>query len=150
MTTTTFLAPVRSGPLWLTAVAIGGIAWNVFGAFQFAGSVSATEASLLASGLTPQQAAVMLNYPAWMTLAFAVGVAGGLIGSIFLLLHNRMARPVLAASLLAYIALWIGDAVHGVFAALGSSQVIILSVVVAIAAALLAASLRNGASPTRA
>lgn len=138
--TTTFLAPVRSGPLWLTVVAIGGIAWNVFGAVQFAGSVSATEASLVASGLTLQQAAVMLGYPAWMTLAFAVGVAGGLIGSIFLLLRHRLARPVLAASLLAYIALWIGDAVHGVFAALGSSQVIILSTVVAIAAALLVAS----------
>jgi hypothetical protein len=41
---------------------------------------------------------------------------------------------------LAYVALWIGDAVHGVFAAMGAPQVVILTTVVAIAAALLALS----------
>ena len=43
---------------------------------------------------------------------------------------------MLAVSLLAYVALWVGDAVHGVFAAMGAPQVIILTAVVAIAAAL--------------
>jgi hypothetical protein len=51
-----------------------------------------------------------------------------------------LARPVLALSLLAYVALWIGDAIHGVFAAMGAPQVVILTVVVAFAAALLALS----------
>ncbi|MFN9014361.1 MAG: hypothetical protein ACK5VS_13205 [Hyphomonadaceae bacterium] len=41
------------------------------------------------------------------------------------------------ASLVAYVVLYIGDIVHGVFAALGPPQVIVLTVVVAIAAALL-------------
>lgn len=44
--------------------------------------------------------------------------------------------PVLQASLFAYVALWIGDAVHGVFAALGAPQILILTIVVASAAAL--------------
>jgi hypothetical protein len=35
-------SPFRS-PVWLAAVALGGIAWNTFGAFQLAGSVTATE-----------------------------------------------------------------------------------------------------------
>lgn len=131
--------PLRA-PLWLTAAALGGIAWNVFGAVQFAGSVTATTESLIASGMTAEQAAVMTGYPAWMTLAFAVGVFGGLIGSVLLLLRRAAAMPVLAASLAAYVALWIGDAVHGVFAALGAPQVAILTTVVAIAAALYAAS----------
>ena len=128
--------PAFRKPLWIAAAALGGIAWNVFGAVQFAGSVTATEASLIASGLTAEQAAVMTGYPAWMTAAFGVGVFGGLAGSVLLLLRHGAAMPVLLASLVAYVALWIGDAVHGVFAALGTPQVVILTVVVAIAAAL--------------
>jgi hypothetical protein len=127
-------------PLLLTIAALGGVAWNLFGTVQFAGSVTATADSLVASGLTPEQAAVMTGYPTWMTLAFALGVAGGLAGSVLLLLRRPLAQPVLAASLGAYVALWIGDAVHGVFAAMGAPQVVILTTVVAIAAALFAAS----------
>jgi lysylphosphatidylglycerol synthetase-like protein (DUF2156 family) len=96
----------------------------------------ATEQSLIASGLTSDQAAVMTGYPGWMTLAFAIGVFGGLAGSILLLLRQGLARTILAASLAAYVALWIGDAMHGVFAAMGAPQIIILTTVVAIAAAL--------------
>lgn len=123
-------------PYWFTAAALGGVAWNIFGAFQFAGSVTATEASLIASGLTAGQAAVMTGYPAWMTAAFAVGVFGGLAGSILLLLRRSAAARVLLMSFLAYVTLWIGDVVHGVFAAMGAPQVVILTLVVAIAAGL--------------
>ena len=125
-------------PLWFSIAALGGVTWNLFGAYQFAGSVAATAESLIASGLTPEQAAAMTGYPVWMTLAFAIGVAGGLVGSVLLLLRRPFARPVLGASLAAYVALWIGDAVHGVFAAMGAPQVVILTTVVAIAAALYA------------
>lgn len=125
-------------PLWFSAASLAGVFWNVFGIFQFACSVTATPADLIASGLTADQAAVMTGYPGWMTVAFAVGVFGGLAGSVLLFLRRPLAGPVLLASLLAYVALWIGDAAHGVFAALGVPQVIILTVVVAIAAGLFA------------
>ena len=140
------LTPFASrAPVWLTLASLGGIAWNLFGAVQFAGSVTATRESLVASGMTAEQAAVMTGYPGWMTLAFAVGVFGGLAGSFALLLRRRLAMPVLGISLVAYVALWIGDAVHGVFAAMGASQVVILTVVVAIAAALFAISRHSAA-----
>lgn len=130
--------PSTRAPIWLTAAALGGSAWNIFGIVQFAGSVTATEASLIASGFTPEQAAVMTGYPAWMTFAFALGVFGGFAGSILLLLRRPAAVPVLLASVVAYVALWIGDALFGVFAAMGAQQVAILTLVVAIAAALYA------------
>jgi hypothetical protein len=133
-------APANRAPIWMTAASLGGIAWNIFGAVQFAGSVTATEASLIAAGLTPGQAAVMTGYPAWMAVAFGIGVFGGLAGSVLLLLRRAGAMPILLASLVAYVALWIGDAVHGVFAAMGAPQVAILTSVVAIAAALHAVS----------
>lgn len=140
MTTLSLTHATPRTPVWLTASALGGIAWNLFGAVQFVGSVTQTEADLIASGLTPAQAAVMTGYPAWMTVAFALGVAGGMAGNALVLVRHAAAGPVLLASLLAYVALWIGDAVHGVFAAMGAPQVIILTTVVAIAAALYAAS----------
>jgi hypothetical protein len=129
----------------MTAAALGGIAWNVFGLVQFASSLAATEASLMAAGMTTEQAAVMTGYPAWMTAAFGAGVLCGLAGSVLLLLRRAAAMPVLLISLVAYAGLWIGDAVNGVFAALGTPQVIILSLVVAIAAALFGLSLRHDA-----
>jgi hypothetical protein len=131
---------IRRPPLWFIAMVVGGIAWNLFGAVQFAGAISATTESLIKGGLTAEQAAIMTGYPGWMTVAFALGVTGGLIGSILLALRLDLARLVLAVSLGAYCALWIGDAVHGVFAAMGTPQVIILTLVVAIAGGLLALS----------
>jgi hypothetical protein len=120
---------------WL--IALFGLAWNVFGVVQYLASVSATQESLIASGMTPEQAAVMLGYPAWMTAAFAIGVFGGTLGCLILLLRKKIAVPVFAVSLAAYVVLYIGDITEGVFAALGAPQVIILTSVVAIAAALL-------------
>jgi hypothetical protein len=146
---TTLLTPASRirRPLWLTTAAVGGIAWNIFGIVQFAGSVTATEASLIASGLTPEQAAVMTGYPAWMTLAFALGVFSGFAGSTLLIFRSAAAMPVLLTSFVAYVALWIGDAVHGVFAAMGAPQVGILTLVVAIAVVLYALSRHPAARP---
>lgn len=124
-------------PTWFWIAAIAGLAWNVFGAVQFVGSLSATPESLQEQGLTAEQATVMLGYPSWMTVAFAIGVFGGVIGCLLLLVRKPAAVAVFAVSLLAFIALYIGDIVHGVFAAMGTPQIVILSIVVLIAAALL-------------
>ncbi len=124
-------------PVWFWVAALLGLAWNVFGLVQFIGSLSATSQSLQAQGMTPEQAAIMTGYPAWMTVAFAVGVGGGVIGCGLLLLKKAWSVPVFWASLIGYIVLYIGDITEGVFAALGTPQVVVLSIVVAIAAALL-------------
>jgi hypothetical protein len=135
--TATHQPPASAVPLWFWIVAALGLAWNLFGAVQFIASLSATSESKQAQGMTPDQAAVMLGYPVWMTIAFAVGVFGGLVGCGLLLLRKAVAVPVFALSLAGYVVLYIGDIVHGVFAALGTPQVVILSAVVAIAVFLL-------------
>ncbi len=133
----TIANPARSNvPVWYWAAAGLGLVWNAYGVQQFVGSLSATEDTLIAQGMTPEQAQVMLTYPGWMTLAFAVGVFGGLAGTVLLLLRRKESLPVLAVSLVAYIALYIGDITEGVFAALGAPQVIVLTIVVAIAVGL--------------
>lgn len=133
----TYATVTQKVPAWFWAASALGLAWNVFGLVQFAGSLIQTEADLIAGGLTAEQAAVMTSYPVWMTVVFAVGVMGGAIGCVLLLLRNTFAVPVLAASLVGYVLLYIGDVAHGVFAAMGAPQVVVLTMVVAIAGALL-------------
>jgi hypothetical protein len=129
-------------PTFRPALGLAALAWNAFGVVQFLKTLRSTPESLTQMGMTPHQAAVYSSYPAWMTLAFAVGTFGGLAGCLLLLLRRRAATPVLAASLAGYVVLFAGDVTEGVFAALGAPQVATLSAVVAIAAALFAWSRR--------
>ncbi len=64
-----------------------------------------------------------------MTIAFAVGVFGGALGCLLLLARRAIAVPVFALSLAGYLALYAGDILHGVFAAMGAPQVVVLTVV---------------------
>jgi hypothetical protein len=123
-------------PIWFWALAGLGVAWNIFGIVQFLGALDPSAESLAARGMTPEQAAVYMSIPAWMNASFAIGVFGGFIGSVLLVMGKRQAVTVLLASLAGYVALYIGDITHGVFEALGTEQVVILSTVVAIAAGL--------------
>lgn len=124
-------------PLWFWIAAGLGLVWNVYGIYQFQSSVLSSEANLVSMGMTPMQAKAYAGIPLWMNLAFAVGVFGGLIGSGLLLMRNRLATPVFAASLIGYVILYIGDITEGIFAVMGPPQVIVLTVVVLIAAGLL-------------
>ncbi len=139
-TTSATSAPSAGRGLLLGSVA--GVAWNLYGVVQFLQTLQSTPESLRRMGMTAAQAAVYTSYPAWMTGAFAVGVWGGLAGSALLLARRAWAVPVLALSLLGYLALYVGDITEGVFAALGAPQVAILTTVVAVATALLVWSRR--------
>jgi len=89
----------------------------------------------MAAGMTQAQAEVYLALPAWISVVFAIGVLGGLLGSVALALRRRVAKPIFAASLVGYLLLFAGDTYHGVFAAI-PSQLAILGVVVTVAAVL--------------
>jgi len=130
--------PVRV-PAWLRALAVFGVAWNIYGAYQFAGSFGQNPESMMAMGMTAEQAAVYLGLPAWISAVFAVGVFGGLAGSVALLARRRVATPLLLVSLVGYVLLFAGDAYHGVFASI-PVQLAILGFVVLVAGALLWAS----------
>ena len=124
-------------PIGFWAAAGLGLAWNLFGIYQFVSTAGGTVESLMASGLTKPQADLYVSLPLWLHAAFAIGVLGGTLGSLLLLSRKSWAVPVFVVSLLAYIVLYIGDIALGVFAAFGTPQVVILTAVVAIAIALL-------------
>jgi hypothetical protein len=135
MTTTSSLAAPY--PLAARIAVIAGLLWSLFGAFQFVVQTFNDEAGLIASGMTPQQAQFYAGLPIWMAAVFAIGTLGGVLGCALLLARRRAGVAVLAVSLVAYIALWAGDAALGVFAVFGRPQVVVLSSVVLIAAGLL-------------
>ena len=126
--------------VWLPGAALAGLGWNLFGLWQFAGSLRQTGESLMAAGMTAEQAEIYLALPGWMTAVFAVGVIGGAVGSVLLLLRRAVAVPVFALSLGGYVALFAGDLAYGVFAGI-PEQLVIITCVVLIAVALFALSL---------
>jgi hypothetical protein len=87
--------------------------------------------------MTPEQAQLYAGLPVWMAAVFAIGTLGGVLGCVLLLAGRKASVAVLAVSLAAYLALWAGDALLGVFAVFGTPQVVVLSVVVLVAAGLL-------------
>lgn len=137
MTTETLRA---KGANWLLPVAALGVVWNAYGAYQFIGSFRQTTDSLMAVGMTQAQAELYLSLPVWISLVFAIGVFGGLAGSIALLMRRTVAVPIFFASFVGYILLFAGDWSYGIFDSL-PTQLAILALVVLIAATLLAVSL---------
>lgn len=127
----------RRLPVGVRVLAALGAAWNVFGIIQWLGQVQATPTVLMSKGMTEAQATLYAALPGWMTTVFAIGVFGGLIGALLLLIGRRAATTVLGVSLVGYVALYIGDITEGVFAAFGTPQVVVLTIVVAIAVGLL-------------
>jgi len=122
-------------PSWLWAASVIGVLWNTYGAYQYVGTFTPAGQAAMTAGMTASQAAPYLSLPGWISGVFAIGVFGGLIGSILLALRRRVARLVFAASFVGYGLLFAGDAYCGVFAAV-PSQLGILAIVVLIAAAL--------------
>lgn len=123
-------------PIWLWLAGGLGVLWNAYGLYQFIASFSQTKASLMAIGMTATQADLYLSLPGWISVAFGVGVVGGLVGSVALLMKSARTIAIYGISMAGYIILFSGDVYYGVFANI-PTQLVILTVVVVIAAALL-------------
>lgn len=124
-------------PLAARIAVCAGLLWSLFGAYLFAHQTFSDTAGLIAGGMSAEQASLYIGLPVWMDVAFGIGTIGGSLGSMLLLAGRKVAVPVLSASLVAYLALYAGDAIYGVFAAFGPPQVAVLTFVVAVAAGLL-------------
>lgn len=86
-------------PTWFKPLALLAILWNVMGIYNFYAqtTMSANEISQLPAA----EQAIMSNIPLWTTIAFAIGVFGGTIGSLGLLLQKAWAKTPLILSLIA-------------------------------------------------
>jgi hypothetical protein len=87
--------------LWL--VGIVAVLFNAIGAFDYVMSMAQGGSYLASAGMTPAQIAHYEQLPTWMIAVWTVGVWGAMLGSVLILLRNRLASPVFAASLAAFL-----------------------------------------------
>jgi membrane-bound acyltransferase YfiQ involved in biofilm formation len=87
--------------LWLVGVV--AVLFNAIGVFDFVMSMTQGAAYMGSAGMTPAQIDHYQQMPAWMTAVWALGVFGAFAGSVLILLRNKLAWPVLAVSLAAFL-----------------------------------------------
>ena len=90
-------------PWHLWAVGAVSLLWNAYGGYDYTMSMTQGAAYLASAGMTPDQIAYYEAMPVWMTAIWAVGVWGGVLGSLLLLLRNKLAFPVFAVSFGAFL-----------------------------------------------
>ena len=90
-------------PWHLWVVGVVALLFNSIGAFDFAMNQIQGPSYLAAAGMTPAQVDHYQQMPAWMILVWAVGVWGALLASLLLLLRRRLAFPIFAVSLAAFL-----------------------------------------------
>lgn len=93
--------------LWLVGVL--SLLWNGFGAFDFISTTTRGEAYFRESGFDQAMIDYFNAMPNWMYVPWTLGVWGALIGSVLLLIRNKLAVPAFALSALgAFVSLIYG------------------------------------------
>lgn len=101
MTETTSMTTRTPWHLWVVGVI--AVLWNAYGGYDYTMSMTQGATYMAASGMTPDQIAYYDTMPVWMTAVWAIGVWGGVLGSLLLLLRNKLAFPVFALSFAAFL-----------------------------------------------
>ena len=87
--------------LWLVGVI--AVLFNAIGAFDHVMSTVQGSSYMASAGMTPAQIAHYQEMPLWMMAAWAIGVWGAMLGSVLILLRNKLAFAVFAVSLAAFL-----------------------------------------------
>jgi hypothetical protein len=100
MTDASINAPVSRTPWHLWVVGIASLLWNAFGAFDFISTTTRGETYMREMGFNQAMIDYFIAMPTWMYVPWTLGVWGAVIGSVLLLLRNRLAVIAFALSLL--------------------------------------------------
>ncbi|MDO6675575.1 hypothetical protein MK851_05135 [Tenacibaculum sp. 1B UA] len=84
---------------WIIGVA--ALVWNGLGVMSYIGQAYMTDE--VKAALPEAERALYENVPTWVTATFAIAVFAGLLGSTFLLMRKKLARPMFLISLIAII-----------------------------------------------
>jgi hypothetical protein len=85
--------------LWI--VGILAVLWNAIGAFDY--SASQLRLDFYVSQFTPEQLEYFYGFPTWAVACWAIAVWGSLLGSILMLLRQRLAVPVFGIAIVAMV-----------------------------------------------
>jgi hypothetical protein len=127
--------PGRPWHLWL--IGIVGSLWNLIAAVSF--TLTQLNVEAVMSQYPPQQREYFESFPFWAVAFWAIGVFGGVIGSVLLLFKNRLAFPVLLASTVGAVVSNLGSLfLLGGMAVMGGASALGFAVFIIIVAALMA------------
>lgn len=87
--------PATPWHLWVLGAL--SLLWNAGGAFDY--TMTKTHNADYLASFTPEQIAWFDGFPVWMNAAWALGVWGAVAGSVLLLLRHRWAVAAFAVSL---------------------------------------------------
>lgn len=90
-------------PVWFWIVGVVALIWNGMGVMAYLARAFATD-EMIAQMTPEQQAEFAVEYPAWVTAAFALAVFCGALGALALLLRKKWAYTLLIVSAVAAIA----------------------------------------------
>lgn len=93
-------APRSRTPWHLWLLGVLNLLWCGFGSFDFTMTHVQGDAWLRNAGMSEAQIALFNGMPVWATVGWAIGVFGGLIGSLLLLIRSRWAVTALLLSLI--------------------------------------------------
>ena len=89
-------------PIHLWIVGVLALAWNGFGCLDYVMTQTQNAAWFDAMKLTDAQRAFYAGFPTYADVAWALGVWGGLLGSVLLLARSRWAVIAFGLSLLGF------------------------------------------------
>lgn len=90
-------APARSSPWHLWIVGVLAVLWNSVGAFDYL--MTETRNTNYLSSFSAEQLAYFTGLPKWVIATWALGVWGGVAGSLLVLLRWRLAVAAFGVSL---------------------------------------------------
>jgi hypothetical protein len=123
-------------PLWYWVIAAVALLWNLKGCASFAMELFAQEAVM--ESMTEPQKEWARSIPGWIYFVYVVAVSTGVAGSIGLLLRKGWTNLMFAICLVAVIVqMFYTMIISGGLQAIGPSGLVMPSLVIAIAAALL-------------
>ena len=99
--------PAVKTPWHLWLVGVLALLWNAMGALDFTMTQAHNEAYLKA--FTPEQKAYYFSLPSWVVLTWCVATWGSLLGSLLLLLRQRLACHVFGTALVCSLITFIYD-----------------------------------------
>jgi len=115
-------------PVHLWVVGILTLLWNAVGAFDYVATQSRLESYV--SQFSPEQLEYFYAFPAWVDAAWAVGVWGSLLGSLFLLMRKTWAVWMFGAAILGLVVTSVHNFVLSDGAALMGEGAVIFSAVI--------------------
>jgi hypothetical protein len=90
-------------PRHLWSVGALAVLFNGIGAFDHVMSMTQGGNYMARAGMTPAQIAHYEQMPYWMIAVWTIGVWGAMLGSVLILLRNKLAFQVFAVSLAAFL-----------------------------------------------